>query len=423
MSNNIKAEIVAHSLSPQGEELMSVLGTFPRIILAEVNTHRMLSKNTSSSRAIPYSKMVKEVRENPFIPIAWQKNHPGMQGTIYLSKTEEFMLDMFMDSLFDTLMEMTDEESPEYLKLKQSIDEKVKLLNELLRDYEGISKTLDDWWLFARDKAVEASAMLYLFDTTKQLCNRLLEPFMWTTMLLTGSKEGWDNFFKLRCPVYQSHKGVTYKSWKDLVKDSSLFVAEELKLHSQLERLQQNGGQAEIHIMDLAEKIYDARNESTPKQLKPGEWHIPFRDKIIDGQILNYLSSDGDGSFGEKDYDEVAVQISTAMAARTSYTVVGDEKAINYENMIALHDRLLNQEPPHSSPFEHTARAMNDDEYTSFIKGNIHDFANRDLQKDVKAMTGKTFIVGEAISSKLGWCYNLKGFIPYRYLVDNKLEL
>ena len=23
---------------------------------------------------------------------------------------------------------------------------------------------------------------------------------MWTTMLITGSKEGWDNFFRLRCP-------------------------------------------------------------------------------------------------------------------------------------------------------------------------------------------------------------------------------
>ena len=69
----IKAEIVAHSLSPQGDELISVLCTFPRIILAEVNTHRMLSKNTSSSRAIPFKKMVESVQNNPFIPIAWQK--------------------------------------------------------------------------------------------------------------------------------------------------------------------------------------------------------------------------------------------------------------------------------------------------------------------------------------------------------------
>ena len=85
----IKAEIVAHSLSPQGDELISVLCTFPRIILAEVNTHRMLSKNTSSSRAIPFSKMIEAIESNPFIPIAWQRNHSGMQGSEYLIKQED----------------------------------------------------------------------------------------------------------------------------------------------------------------------------------------------------------------------------------------------------------------------------------------------------------------------------------------------
>ena len=69
----IKAEIVADSLSPQGDRLTSVLVTMPRIILSEMNTHRMLSKNTSSSRAIPFHKMVEAVETNPFIPIAWQK--------------------------------------------------------------------------------------------------------------------------------------------------------------------------------------------------------------------------------------------------------------------------------------------------------------------------------------------------------------
>ena len=70
----ISAKIVADSISPQGDRLISVLCTFPRIILAEVNTHRMLSKNTSSSRAIPFLKMVEAIEQNPFIPIAWQKD-------------------------------------------------------------------------------------------------------------------------------------------------------------------------------------------------------------------------------------------------------------------------------------------------------------------------------------------------------------
>lgn len=71
--SKISAIIVADSINLQGDRLTSLLITFPRILLSEVNTHRMLSKNTSSSRAIPFSKMVEAVQKDPFIPIAWQK--------------------------------------------------------------------------------------------------------------------------------------------------------------------------------------------------------------------------------------------------------------------------------------------------------------------------------------------------------------
>ena len=149
----IVAEIVGHSLSPQGDELISVLCTFPRIILAEVNTHRMLSKNTSSSRAIPFKKMVEAVQNNPFIPIAWQKEHKGMQGNEYIT------------SDYDIAMAQTR-------------------------------------WLRARDEAINNAKILNseVIGITKQLCNRLLEPFMWHTVLLTATE--FSNFFKLRCPEY-----------------------------------------------------------------------------------------------------------------------------------------------------------------------------------------------------------------------------
>ncbi len=81
--SKISATIVADSINSQGDRLTSLLITFPRILLSEVNTHRMLSKNTSSSRAIPFNKMVEAVQNDPFIPIAWQKDHKGMQGTKY----------------------------------------------------------------------------------------------------------------------------------------------------------------------------------------------------------------------------------------------------------------------------------------------------------------------------------------------------
>ena len=83
--NKISATIVADSVNKQGDRLTSLLITFPRILLSEINTHRMLSKNTSSSRAIPFKKMVEAVQNNPFIPIAWQKEHKGMQGNEYFT--------------------------------------------------------------------------------------------------------------------------------------------------------------------------------------------------------------------------------------------------------------------------------------------------------------------------------------------------
>ena len=166
----IKAEIVAHSLSPQGDELISVLCTFPRIILAEVNTHRMLSKNTSSSRAIPFNKMVEAVQNNPFIPIAWQKEHKGMQGSEYI--TDQKIID------FKTGV---------WLQARNEAIKRAKELNGNLSK----CRSIDDC------EELEGTGV------TKQLCNRLLEPFMWTTMLITGSKEGWDNFHSLRNPIYE----------------------------------------------------------------------------------------------------------------------------------------------------------------------------------------------------------------------------
>ena len=71
--NLISAEILADSLNQFVERITTMKLIFPRIILAEFNTHRMFNRNSASSRAIPLHKMIKAVEENPFIPIAWQK--------------------------------------------------------------------------------------------------------------------------------------------------------------------------------------------------------------------------------------------------------------------------------------------------------------------------------------------------------------
>ena len=389
-----KVNITAHSLSPQGDELITVLATFPRIILSEINTHRMLSKNTSSSRAIPFEKMVEAVQNDPFIPFAWQKYHPGMQGNDYLDETIKYDLISFIDILNDTLTNEKDEKKKKILKKR--IEGKTKIIKELLTPYTLLEKTLPEWWLFARDKAVETASILYVFDVTKQLCNRLLEPFMWTTMLITGSKEGWDNFFNLRCPQYKIHQG-TYKSKKEALQHG--LSNGELKNWSDLDWLQNNEGQAEIHMMMLSEAIYDAIQESTPEQLNAGQWHIPM---ISDLESLKLSTDD-------------QIKLSVGRAANTSYTVVGDGKELTLEQAIKIHNKC--KELNHSSVFEHCARAMSDEEYVNHIKG-VPDMI--DYEKDEIAIS---YLKTYEDSPEAGWCNNLKGFIPYRYFIDNGIEL
>ena len=233
----ITAEILKHTQNKKTkEELITFKITYPRIILSELNTYKaMISLNTSSSRAIPFEKMVEIVENNPFIPIAFQKDHKGMQGKEYLSETND--------------------EISEYIMAKS-------------------------WWLNARDNAVKTAKSLNgneyktgFSSVTKQICNRLLEPFMWVTQVMTGNRESFEYMFNQRCPNYEGNK-----SWKDLC-SSNLEYEIDTPL---IERLKINTGEAEIHFSILAEKMYDLLKESKPEILDKKEWHIPFIEIIED---------------------------------------------------------------------------------------------------------------------------------------------
>lgn len=80
---SFKCEIVADSKNTFGNRMTTFLLTIPRIVLAELNTHRMFSRNSASSRAIPFKRMRRAVVTDPFIPLDWMKDHSGMQGTQY----------------------------------------------------------------------------------------------------------------------------------------------------------------------------------------------------------------------------------------------------------------------------------------------------------------------------------------------------
>ena len=76
----ITAKIVADSISEAGKRITTFELEYPRWILAELNTHRQFSRNSMSSRAIPVSKQIQQVIENPATPVFWGLNQSGMSA-------------------------------------------------------------------------------------------------------------------------------------------------------------------------------------------------------------------------------------------------------------------------------------------------------------------------------------------------------
>lgn len=151
----VKAEIVADSISTAGVRLTTFVLTYPRFIHAEFMTHRMISKNASSSRAIPVAKFIDAIKHEPAMPNSFSKNCKGMQAQ----------------------------------KSIDNQDEAVKV------------------WLEARDAMMGFVQKLSDLGVHKQHANRLLEPFQHITVVATATD--WANFFSLRChpdaqPEFQS---------------------------------------------------------------------------------------------------------------------------------------------------------------------------------------------------------------------------
>lgn len=391
----ISAQIVAHSRNEFGDEIVSLVCTFPRFILAEAKTHRVISgllgevnieestgvndevdfsKNSASSRAVPFLKMLEAVESDPFIPIAWQEDHSGMQGTKYL-----------------------DDQPASYLNSKWTDQLKGKDILESIWSGTGIAERPHGTALY---HAIECAKELYDNKATKQLANRLLEPFMWHTCIITSTE--FSNFFNLRCPQYaftnEIHKEpIFFKSKKDLLtyaEEQFKGQGEYLKLVNEKDPMlwfKTNYGQAEIHMMALAEAIWDAINESTAKELKAEEWHIPFGDKIDEKKLAEETYC---GAGTVTSIEKQKVKIATARCARVSY--INYEGKDNYEADIKLYDRLRasgTSSAFHASPFEHCAQAMS------------------------AADRGAYYKVEDGVTT-YGQCRNFKGFLQLRALIE-----
>lgn len=247
-----RCEMLAASMNPCEVPLYSILLTYPRVMHAELLTHRVLSKNSASSRAIPTAKMISMLEVDPYYPIRWGKNQSGMQA---------------QDENLDEIAEA----------------EARAIWNNMMR------------------VCISGVQRLNGLGLHKQWANRPLEWFSWITVVLSATD--FSNFFALR--------------------DHHMAMPE---------------------FQFVAHGIKELIESTEPRQLKSGEWHMPFMD--------DYAALAAAGH----DHNTI-VKISAGRCARVSY--------LNHDNVrdpkddIALAERLAGQNPGHWSPFEHVAMAQN----------------------------------------------------------------
>jgi thymidylate synthase ThyX len=222
-----------------------------RFVLAEFNTHRAFSRNSASSRAIPVAKQIERVRMDPALPVVWPVERSGMQGG---------------DQLPDAI--------------------------------EGEAR---GHWMLARDEAVARAEAMVALGVHKSVTNRLLEPFMWHTAIVSATE--WDNFWTQRCSPL---------------------------------------AQPEMRVAAEAMKV--AYDESVPQEINFGGWHMPYTG--VDEEERFQIER-------EIIMPREAREISVARCARVSYLTQDGRRDVAED--LKLYDRLVSASPPHASPLEHVA--------------------------------------------------------------------
>lgn len=256
-------------------------------------THRLFSRNASSSRAIPIEKMIKRIQDDPAMPVYWGKNQRGMQAA------EELEPDAIV--------------------------------------------TASEIWLEARDAMLVYVAGLQRLGVHKQIVNRLLEPWSHITVLVTATE--WGNFFNLRY-----HRD------------------------------------AQPEIGRLAQVMYEAIDQSKPRELNYDQWHLPYV-RSEDAEICPD--------------SEILAQVSAARCARVSY-LNHDGRRPRLTEDLKLFDRLMGGVPKHASPTEHQAKPATSLSYQSGNLTGWHQYRKMiegEYMPDFKGPAGGSTI-GQRVSSK-----------------------
>ena len=290
------ATILADSISPNGCRLTSFEATYGRIVHSEMMTHRVFSRNSASTRAIPISIQLRNLLANPFIPERFGINQRGMQSAQFLEGLKhERAVELWLrgrDRAVTNVIEMIlgteiAEEVLGYDSNREYVPGDVLL--ERLPNLTALFPKSDD------EVDLSETSML---NVHKQLAGRGLEAYMWHTIVLTGTE--FENFFALR-----------------------------------------DHPEAQGEIAQIARLMREAYDDSTPKELEFGEWHLPY---VKDGEF-------------ERPFDGIRASAARAAAASygRQYAEVAPEKEYDRYNDLVYKG--------HMSPLEHQGTPFSKQEY------------------------------------------------------------
>lgn len=232
--------------------------------------------------------------------------------------------------------------------------------------------TPEEWWKLAALSATRFAQGFADEGYHKQVANRLLEPFQRMKTVLTATE--FENFFWLRCD-----------------------------------------GDADPTIKNLADIMYQARQQSTPQLLLAGEYHVPYVQLILEESLdktSGYFLKNEDGSYKTLSLEE-ALAISSSCCAQVSYRTLNN----TYDKAMAIYERLLSGAKVHASPFEHQATPM-------IFKTAMKQF-NYYMNIDNPTQEHTEWEKGITHCDRNGdyWSGNFKGFIQHRQLLDNHVKM
>ena len=328
-----KADVLADSTF-EGQRITTFSATFPRSILPEFYTHAMvpcLRKNLSSSRAIPTAKLMQMVLDTPFVP-EFALNKAGMQAGELLEEKDRSDAEAMWESHKLTTL-------------------------QVVGDYQNMK-------------------------VHKQYANRLLEPWMWCTAIMTATD--WPNFFAQRY-----HKA------------------------------------AEPSFQKTAKLMWEAMCASEPVSLDKNGWHLPLfteadefdtdwtnvemiHDKINELHHAEKLGADRDlliASYTIDRLEHIKQDVSAARCARVSYLTHAGIRDVKEDVIMAL--KLSTNDPGHWSPFEHVA-----------TPAQFNDMRWKPDQLAVVQRLSAHVIA--PLPGEKGYCGAFKGFKPYRHFFANE---